>query len=317
MEQKEVEENQPECSYVSCKLCDEKLPGMEELLAHNEKHYDESKVGDPKDEKYYCKNCYRIFVGSDIFRNHVTAEHSGEENFNCPVCPAKFQKIEERDYHVNLNHKARNSRSGTIFKCVDCSTSFHNQLALATHRGKRPLKDKGTCHFCDRYFCTLELLKEHYKKFHEVRGPEYSQYFCEKCNKYFQGPSSLKVHSNVHKKKEYKCTTCNQIFKKPHLLKAHEKGHDNPFFYCAHCPAVFFLKRSLKRHMPTHSPPEEWKYKCDLCNKKFPDVNKYNSHMIQDQIKHMVKCHLCSMELLGRDRLKRHYNQKHGTDPIR
>lgn len=158
---------------------------------------------------------------------------------------------------------------------------------------------------CDR--CDFQTLKKASLKSHMESHLPYSErekYECDKCNKLFTRPTSLRVHrATIHEKiRKYKCAKCPQMaFKQlghlnDHIAFKHGKKGKNQF-KCTFCERYFLKRYMMNRHirmvhksdprqlplMPSSSKSSlkvERRFKC-FCGKAFPFKSRLEKHQLK------------------------------------
>ena len=135
------------------------------------------------------------------------------------------------------------------------------------------------CEKCDKYFMTDYSVKRHERRVHRA-----DKLICSLCSRKFNWPASLKEHERIHTgDRPYRCHTCGKGFVSQMKMTRHALIHsDVKPFLCVTCGKRFNQKSTLKAHERTHSGVKP--YPCGMCGKKF--VQKSNKAL------HEKKCHL-------------------------
>lgn len=98
------------------------------------------------------------------------------------------------------------------------------------------------------------------------------------CNKAYTNNCHLKRHMKSHsiEKEVFKCPECTRYISNMHNLKRHinRMHRDIEKLTCKECKQVFPKKYQLQRHMTEHCTP----HTCEVCNKSFQNVTKFNRH---------------------------------------
>uniref|UniRef100_A0A3Q1GWF4 PR/SET domain 15 n=1 Tax=Acanthochromis polyacanthus TaxID=80966 RepID=A0A3Q1GWF4_9TELE len=124
----------------------------------------------------------------------------------------------------------------------------------------------------------------------------------------------LKRHKAREHKRIYRCALCNKVFQNSSNLNRHIRSHGGKLFKCDECDKLFSRKESLKQHISyKHSktmPDQEYKYKCNTCEKSFRLENALNFHNCRTDDK-TFQCDLCSRFFSTNSNLSKH-KKKHG-----
>ena len=109
------------------------------------------------------------------------------------------------------------------------------------------------CTSCDKSYAWPQMLKEHLKKVHDIKG--------------------TLVYTNMHK-----CRFCDKASSRPSSLKDHEsKEHGVKGKYgCEICNKQFYVKDEYKKHVDVHTGVKP--YKCRYCEKSFGSTSNRSTH---------------------------------------
>ena len=120
---------------------------------------------------------------------------------------------------------------------------------------------------CSKLFQTQEALEEHVAKSHDksVKG---DGSYCDTCGKFLPNVHRLKKHNDAHHR-QIKCKICNQVFAGTIGLASHRDKLHSQQLPCPHCHKLLPSKVKLEYHMISHKTPEEKKYICEKCGKRF------------------------------------------------
>ncbi|KAM9728172.1 PR domain zinc finger protein 15 isoform 3-T3 [Menidia menidia] len=151
----------------------------------------------------------------------------------------------------------------------------------------------------------------------------------------------LKRHKPREHKRVYRCSLCSKVFQNSSNLNRHIRSHGDKLFKCDECDKLFSRKESLKQHisykhsktavsgsqicspqapvpLPLHvcgsacsqQPDQEYKYKCNTCEKSFRLENALKFHNCRTDDK-TFKCDICSRFFSTNSNLSKH-KKKHG-----
>ena len=102
---------------------------------------------------------------------------------------------------------------------------------------------------------------------------------CPLCQKSFKSTSSLKIHENIHSRRElFQCKECNRSFTQAGNLKIHLTTHteERPF-ECLQCKKKFAREQILENHLKIHTKRTR-DNKCPICPKAFFDNAGLRNH---------------------------------------
>uniref|UniRef100_A0A8D2ZGV0 PR/SET domain 15 n=1 Tax=Scophthalmus maximus TaxID=52904 RepID=A0A8D2ZGV0_SCOMX len=124
----------------------------------------------------------------------------------------------------------------------------------------------------------------------------------------------LKRHKVREHKRVYRCSLCNKVFQNSSNLNRHVRSHGDKLFKCDECDKLFSRKESLKQHISyKHSknmPDQEYKHKCNTCEKSFRLENALKFHNCRTDDK-TFQCDICSRFFSTNSNLSKH-KKKHG-----
>ncbi|XP_044270149.1 zinc finger protein OZF-like isoform X42 [Tribolium madens] len=160
-----------------CPVCSQILRDPFNFRHHLARH-------DPNhiEEKFTCKECFKVLGSANGLRNHMKVHsegagyvcdvcgktlsalqtfkdhrkiHTGEKNFVCEVCGKAFNKRQLLKTHIRVHTKEK------PYKCVECGKAFTQKGSLTIHMryhtDERPYK----CDLCSKQFITKTVLNSH------------------------------------------------------------------------------------------------------------------------------------------------------------
>ncbi|XP_053657775.1 zinc finger protein 267-like [Anopheles marshallii] len=108
-----------------------------------------------------------------------------------------------------------------------------------------------------------------------------NRWSCDKCDKSFSRPQTLRRHSWIHDdtgRNKKACSLCGRQFLRSDDLTRHMRTHTGERPYeCKLCLKSYKQRSELKEHMLTHS--REKHFKCSLCSKQFSSRNGLYVHL--------------------------------------
>ena len=168
---------------------------------------------------------------------------------------------------------------------------------------------------------------------------------CNVCQKTFNAPYKLKIHSLIHSDKfPFFCSFCNKGFNNKYKMKGHEKRHHGSGgissmtsisswsenqtkleYSCEKCRAAFDTKKARREHIQAAHPLMYISsHSCPLCQKVFKGLKGLNNHIsnasCQKNRRNQMnaaegcksfKCDKCNCVCSSRKSLNCHYRQVH------
>lgn len=204
---------------------------------------------------------------------------SPEGIYNCKQCPKKFLQISVLQNHVATRHR---------YSCTDCHLGFATTMQLSAHTFSHSNSEAlrpHACTYCDRKFCSEDVLKTHLKFVHNIFG-----------DTTFLGTQQ--------------CTTCNKTFTSKNGLSRHIKLHNGHYHPCEQCGSKFSMLSALHVHIKTVHGGER-SFQCNKC----PKVYKRNSHLLKhkesEHLKLKFYCKMCDKTISGRWNFNAHVKKFH------
>lgn len=141
-------------------------------------------------------------------------------------------------------------------------------------------------------------------------------HLCSECGLTLKSKASLNAHLIVHTEKSISCPHCPKTFYRIHNMKKHMEIHLDIKYTCVICDRVLSSKRSLEEHTRKtiyilfifqilhlfevnkfisagNVHRKDYKYKCDLCFKKFPKPSSLKQHMYTHTGERPFQCQYC------------------------
>ncbi|OXA38239.1 hypothetical protein Fcan01_26973 [Folsomia candida] len=172
-----------------------------------------------------CPHCSSTFLQASNMRRHIRTQHmddSVSRVFECPLCPAKFKTVGDRNRHEKTNLDESKWKN---LACSHCPETFMHSVTLKSHvqRFHTLLQDRDrfTCTFssCSATFGTEQGMRVHFRVRHTTRERKFKCYFCPKD---FVSWQYLARHVRVHtNEKPYSCSQYTETFKSTGLRYQH------------------------------------------------------------------------------------------------
>ncbi|GAB0099716.1 hypothetical protein DMENIID0001_156030 [Sergentomyia squamirostris] len=299
----ELKQPEYECAHCGCKW-----RKMVELRRHMVTHTTK--------RAFCCDICSKSFKTRDILHRHVKNVHGTDGNFRCSDCPKKFKAKQ-----YLMAHQAIHNDNLTL-KCSICKEIFSSRHRLQYHRRLFHNEKTFDCSICSMKFKMLSSFKGH-MSIHSEERP----FQCQLCQRKFKMQRYYRGHMRMHELKDqlskydesksvtedgekpYKCNVCNRAFEKSKTYEWHIVTHlPEANFKCQHCPKAFKGDFQLSYHIKYYHSGE---CTCSICGKVFYGKLSLKRHMNHHKRSTQFKCHHCPRGYKEKERLLRHFIQKH------
>lgn len=142
----------------------------------------------------------------------------------CKLCGEKSANIRDLDHHLSISENCK---------------KFYDWINYWIK--------SDSCQFCEKSFSCEYNYKKHMFN-HHTENPQ-SEYFCERCDKYFFGQPELSQHKNLYHNQIYQCKKCQEKFIAKAQLQDHEKNyHGENYFTCEICEKQIKWRKNLRIH---------------------------------------------------------------------
>ncbi|XP_062546869.1 zinc finger protein 431-like [Armigeres subalbatus] len=257
---------------------------------------------------YPCDYCPLRFLTQPSYVDHMRSQHEATDTdgFACDYCGQFFNK-KRQFYHHLARHKALEDEK---YKCEHCGKAFGCSALLKRHRrihtGEMPFE----CKKCGKKF-NHEANFQNHKRLHIGERA----YVCEECGKTFHNGTSLRYHKAEHypddprfrptpltsQRSRYQ----SSAYPKPHI-RVDASGAK--FYTCEieNCTFETEQYRTFFYHRSMHLK----KFKCDLCEKRFPlrcTLTKHIENVHEGKVAEKnLACPYCSKMFSCKQKLSLH-----------
>ncbi|XP_051720368.1 zinc finger protein 1035 [Ctenopharyngodon idella] len=291
-------------------------------------------------EVYRCEPCDKTYTVKKSYTKHCRLKHGPDsvktltdELKKSSASPSQESDKEESNRNFEDEDDSDNdSDSAPYFPCHVCGKTFLTSENLEDHQrchlGEKPFE----CEECGKCFFQLANLQQH-QRCHK------SEFQCQMCGKGFVSLFSLRKHKQTHiRKSPHRCTKCHLSFTRPTELAEHMVTHRDENFPCDLCDETFSCKTSRAEHRKMHTeqeeelppliPPqqpqtkqgtsaipskslsssnvEQYKYRCGICQVRFPDPEQLSEHGCSPAKERPYSCPECNKHFLHGSHLKKH-----------
>ena len=194
-----------------CDQCGKEFKYIQALNSHIKSHEEMSHVC------LFCKAYKKkaTFRNARLLDEHVKLKHTGELDFSCDKCDAKFPSENTLKRHKKAHSDDR------PFVCDECGKAFKNKNNCKVHHQlvhtkERPFK----CSFegCSKSFA-INYDRTNHERMHTGEKP----FNCEICGSAFRTSKFLSRHMKTHTgERPYVCPTCGKGFIQNCNMKIHQ-----------------------------------------------------------------------------------------------
>ncbi|XP_055606564.1 zinc finger protein 845-like isoform X2 [Uranotaenia lowii] len=198
--------------------------------------------------------------------------------------------------------------------------------------------DGEKCCGCQKMFSSVVDLEKHIENTHKTDVK--ADFQCDKCYKVFVDPKLVSRHrlGFESQKKYYHCRKCDKFMwysylAMQHIVSSHDIDdqnvipnddryqaiHDDGHMCCC-CMERFETKEELKMHCAEHqsrgapsSNDVTYKYKCEICNKKFEQLPAFMRHGAAFRRKEVFQCLIPNCTFKTKDLLEIHIHVELGN----
>ncbi|XP_039535544.1 zinc finger protein 1035 isoform X2 [Pimephales promelas] len=333
------------CNHCEMRFWTSKSLTIHQRMAHLHAHLPSSKEpsvkkGTEHPEVYRCEPCDKTYTVKKSYTKHCKVKHGldsvkpladGLKKSSASVSQESDKEESSRNFE-DEDDSDNDSDSAPYFPCHVCGKTFLTSENLEDHQrchlGEKPFE----CEECGKCFFQLANLQQH-QRCHK------SEFQCQMCGKGFVSLFTLRKHKQTHiRKSAHRCTKCQLSFTRPTKLAEHMVTHRDENFPCDLCDETFSCKTSRAEHRKMHTeheeelppliPPqqpqtkqgtsaisskslpssniEQYKYRCGICQVRFPDPEQLSEHGCSPAKERPYSCPECNKYFLHGSHLKKH-----------
>ena len=257
-----------------------------------------------------------------------------KEIIRCSFCEVDFENREDANSHDNENHIVNGQMKCSICDFYENDKKILVKHFLKTHK-KVPCFD---CNDCDEFFLSLDELRGHKFKAHniKVRGRTclicyqvikdstllhmYKEHLsmefpCKVCQRVFNAPSALKTHvENMHEGEKKPCSICGkEVLEKRFKihLERHQLRQGAKTVKCTECDGMYYHKTEMQQHRKDCHSTDLKVIKCPECDYSTTRGTNMHRHMFSHSKERKYKCDQCELSFKDPYRVSIHKKVVH------
>ena len=282
-----------------------------------------------------CPKCDKVQNTLTNHKKHMMMHQRMENNefrAKCNKCGKGFFRLDHCQTHTSkCKGKEENDDEEKTREEADEFNRRQGLKVKAEFDARRPRASHFTCEVCGELVSTSKAW--YHKRKHEPDK------FCDKCNKWINGPNFNRHTPCMKEKKQAEiCNICGKlvVFLKQHMRKNHSeskptktceicgktmptsayyfhvKRHKTPEETCPECGKTF---KHLSSHMyKVHKPNSQKRFQCTFCGKGFTDNFNLRKHenLHKKVLPHGCRYEGCDSRYTDQNNRNRHEKEKHG-----
>ena len=207
-------------------------------------------------------------------RSHILKEHCGTESpsenahsmDSCPLCDNTFANKSAMKKHFELH-------SSNPQTCYICKNDGVMDIFSHVHKEHKAITNL-VCFVCDKKFCTLRMLSDHFRGIHLGETVK-----CPQCDKRVSLSNYHRHIKEKHENRRKACPHCGKEFAPSNFTRHIRQVHDNEMGKCPYCEKLL-SKSNISHHIKgVHLKITE---NCDICNEEVRigilSIHKRNVH---------------------------------------
>ena len=298
------------CEYCREKFCTKASLGQHKRERHHDQCKDNKECNETEETDLFGDNYLKQNVSKDeevinASKDNPLAYKAKDFEFDCYKCDATFITFESKRYHEDKERK------GTFYHCTSghCSFKSCTKMQLILH-SRKCHKDTFNfeCYICKDKFPSKYDLKRHLNRKHDRDKESYSG-----------------ITEEGKGKQAFKCCRCDATFTRKWYKRDHETKFCQDLYRCHICSEKFCTPLSRGKHIRRNH-PDQIKFKCPSCKKKFFSADSLSNHMLMyhhndiERKTHEEKsgtfektfnCEYCIEKFCTKSSLRRHSGERH------
>ena len=289
-----------------------------ETLEEDEAHFETSQEQGIKDEGICdqksglineiirCSFCEIDFKTREDANKHDNESHILNGKMKCTMCD-----VFENDKKIMVKHFLKTHKKIPCFDCNDCDEFFLSLDELRPHMAKvHNIRVKGrTCVLCSKTIkhdkLRLHMFKEHLSM----------EFPCNGCKKTFNNPMALKNHTKImHKLKRKPCNICNkEILEKVYdkHIETHQRHEAVNTVKCTECDKMYFSELYMNRHRKECHSTNLKIRNCTECDYSTTRRSSIHRHIMSHSKEKNFKCDQCDLSFKNQYSVRSHKKKVH------
>ncbi|KAG5669331.1 hypothetical protein PVAND_017219 [Polypedilum vanderplanki] len=335
-------EAQPELEIFSCPICQNVFESSEKLAlhvinSHQVTEVETKPISAPSSggRKYECHICNKMFTSPWKLRRHFLVHKDLLDpselpkmapkiyKHECPECGKRVETPSKLQRHMSV-HDKKNRYAGVNqdrpVACNECPQRFRDKVKLERHQFlhtdefekskiQHPKGHTFTCVICLAQLPSYDECNDHMRG-HREDFDENSQITCRLCSRIYPKLANVIRHSKLHSENATnECTYCGKRFGFGEDFIDHMLRHQGfKPFSCEYpnCGKSFIKAHKLKLHQATHNESAVKCFQCDLCDKKFSEIEYLKKHLFRHIGIKTFACNLCPGRFANKSGLESH-----------
>ena len=161
-----------------------------------------------------CPFCVTCFFDDDALNRHLADAHGIIEN-RCYLCDVPFAGVLELFEHLTEQHSVENNMT-----CRLCGMTLKTKTKFVAHLSKHAQVKTFKCGYCGKAYYSRQHLARHNQSCFGIEDP----FPCSHCDKCYRSQECLKEHTDaMHFGKRLVCSLCGKTFNWRNNYRTHMK----------------------------------------------------------------------------------------------